>query len=438
MRPNILNINKYHIKYLLLIIILLYAADFSHAADTKSATDETSAILKVESKEAAAVKAAANAAVGEAQIIEGNTAVARDKAIDAAMRVAVEQAVSRYLSYVTIDENFQSLSEKVYSKANSYISNFNLLNESVTDDVYTVTIDTKISENKIKDILIKLKILTVNKDLPKFIIFIAEKGIDNSKYRFFWSSDEGSFIESTTAGDEIRKRFTEKGFTVVDKSEVMSKIKRGSLADKVALKDSDVIGLTKHTSAEIIIIGKALSQVMGNIQGSSMKSILGNVSARVIDNSGMLIASDSASAKVLHVEEGIGGDEALKKAAVVLADRFITAIMAKWGVDERESATINLNVSGLTYKRLQDFIRILKNDIRGVSNIVQRSFTSGGKANIIVDIKGEAAYVAKELKRRDFQTIDIQVTSFDAESINLILKQKESYDELPSLQTDGG
>ena len=234
----------------------------------------------------------------------------------------------------------------------------------------------------------------------------------------------------------MAKRLMEKGFYSVDKSIITKRIKQKRRNNKADLQDFAAVELIRQTGAEIIIIGIALAKVMGSIRGTQMKSIMANISARVIDVEGELIASDSASVKVLHVDESLGGNEALKKASVMLADRLIEQILVVWGEEEQETNVISLNVEGLTYKRLMNFMRILNDDIRGVTNVAQKSFTSGGRANLDVEIKGSVSFLANELSKRDFPELEIEVTSYTPDLIEVTLQEKDSFDTEKSLIKD--
>src|SRR5690606_9756844 len=68
------------------------------------------------SRSVALAKNAKVKAVGVAAIYRGDRAAARDKAVQDAQRKAVEQAVGTLVSSETVTENFQLLSDKIYSR----------------------------------------------------------------------------------------------------------------------------------------------------------------------------------------------------------------------------------------------------------------------------------------------------------------------------------
>ncbi len=57
-------------------------------------------------------------AEGMAVVTAGNTAIARDQAVNDAQRKAVEQAVGSMVSSQTVMENYEVLSDSVYTKSN--------------------------------------------------------------------------------------------------------------------------------------------------------------------------------------------------------------------------------------------------------------------------------------------------------------------------------
>ncbi len=412
MIANIFNIKKVSAVIAVLVLYTAFSVTLAQAAATEKITT-----------------------IGQSAIIDGNTVVAREKAIKNAMKKAVESAVKRLASSATILDNFQVIKEKIYSKSNSYIKSFNVT--SVTDEVtlFIVTIDAEVRFDDIKKDLIAANILSVKKDLPKFIMFVAEKDVDSEGYKFWWGKEK-AVPPVLTVENEISMRFTEQGFASVDRSAALKKSRVNPDYDSDDLKDSSATDLIRQTSAEIIIIGKALATVLGTIDGSEMKSVLGTINARVIDRTGKVISLESASAKILHVNAKVGGDEALKKASSILADKLIEAVKSEFGAEATESQLITLKLSGLTYKRFRDFVDILKHDIRGVSNITQESFTSGGVAKMTVQVKGGAEFLTKELLKRDFPSLDTQVISTTSSLIEITIKSKFNPDDLRSISDD--
>ncbi|HBO84001.1 MAG TPA: hypothetical protein DD641_03325 [Deltaproteobacteria bacterium] len=80
-------------------------------------------------------------AKGVAAIEQGNTAIARDIALQDALRNAVEQAVGTMIDSETLVESYQVLRDSVYSKSSGYIQKYTMLKEgSTAPTLYEVTV----------------------------------------------------------------------------------------------------------------------------------------------------------------------------------------------------------------------------------------------------------------------------------------------------------
>ena len=414
-------------------------------------------------------------AVGKSVINDGNSVTARDSAIADAMNNITIDAVSKLVSSETILNNFQILSDNIYSKSKAYIESYKILSENVEslekdkkeEKFYTVNMEAYVSFLNITNDLIEIKILSKEKALPRFILLIAQKNIDSADYKYWWSSNALNYIESTVAENEITKRFAEHGLYPADKSRIIKLLQSNftpinpnpsqtnptptnsdptpnsdspaptsttpipttptPLEYGVDLSDPDALKITSPSDVDIIIIGKALVQNTGAIEGADMadmKSVLADVNARILDKSGNLIAFDSISEKAVHIDEVLGADEALTKAAFKLADKLYERVVSQWGDNEKEVLLINLNVSGLTKKTFLNFMKILKEDVRGVSVVTQKSYTSGGFAKFDINFKGTPASFVNEIKRLDSPDFTVEATSMSSESLQVVLKEK--------------
>ena len=176
---------------------------------------------------------------------------------------------------------------------------------------------------------------------------------------------------------EIIKRLLEKGFKVVDQSQV-KRIRyndqvRAALAgdDKTAAK----IGL--QYGAEVIVIGEAFSEfaTSGGVLGSLI-SCRARVEARAIrTDTGEIIATDGKYAAGIDISENIAGKKALQNAGGQLGDYLITQILSRWRSEVVDATSVQLIIIGVDYQQFAKFKMLLKDSVRGVKAIHQRTFS---------------------------------------------------------------
>ncbi|GAB6160947.1 hypothetical protein JCM12298_01060 [Desulfothermus naphthae] len=343
-------------------------------------------------------------------IIEKAESRARDVAIEDALRRAVEKAIGTFINSETIVKNSVLISDSIYTQARGYIKEYTILNEVSDGNLYRVSIESHVSKIKIQDDLEALGLLIARKHKPRIMVIIPEYHIHRT-------------IHDPACETEIIKKLLEKGFKVVDQSQVSKiryneQIKAGIEGDaKLAAK----IGL--EYGAEIIIIGEAFSESAGRVV-SGFTTCRARVEARAIrtDTAEILVA-DGKHATDLDIAEVIAGKKACQKAGSELATYFIDQILSKWSSDVTNLTSVNMIINGLNYEQFIKFKHVLIQNIRGIKAIHQRSFTNG-RAVVEIDLKGNTQFLSQELILKKINGFNVDVTDFSANrlSINVSVK----------------
>ncbi len=170
---------------------------------------------------------------GMAIISENNTAKAREEAVNDALAKAVEQALPTVVSWETIAQNYQLLSEQVFSYASQYIQNYRIVSEKVIGNFYQVSIEATVSEENLKEHLFMLGLMEEEgAGIMETVTFeMTISGIDS--YRSFID-----FREMIASRIEGVKSVQEKGFgSGVAYLEVTVRGSIRELADRLTLMD---------------------------------------------------------------------------------------------------------------------------------------------------------------------------------------------------------
>ena len=116
-------------------------------------------------------------AEGVGAVIGGDRAIARDQAINDALRKAVEQAVGTMVSSETMVQNFQTLNDRIYTQTQGYIQNYQVLSENPGPNVHQVTIQATVAMGDLEKDLQALGFLLGQVGKPRIMILIAEQNI---------------------------------------------------------------------------------------------------------------------------------------------------------------------------------------------------------------------------------------------------------------------
>lgn len=346
---------------------------------------------------------------GIGDIASGSEGKTRDAAIEDALRKAVEQAVGTFIQSETVVQNYMIVNDNILARSTGYVKKYDILNESKDGNAYKVTVRAEISSEKLRDDLTAIGLLMVRKHKPRVMVVIPEQNL-------------GKTVSNPAGETEIIKRFLEKGFKLVDQSQV-SKIRYNDRIKAAIEGDAKLaakIGL-QH-GAEVIIIGEAFSEPLGSIGG--MVSSRARVDARVIKiDTGEIMAADGKQASGIDITEVVAGKKAIQKAAEDIADYMIEEILAKWSAEVTNSNSVELVIAGTTYAQLTELKALLSKSFRGVKGIHQKSFT-GNRAVIEVDLKSDIQAFADELAQKDFKGFAVEVSDFSASRLELRVLKK--------------
>ncbi len=362
--------------------------------------------------------------VGQAAIINDDKVQARDKAIDDALRKAVESALGTVISSETITENYQLISDRILSRAHGYVSKYKILDESDEEGVFSVTIRATVTVQAVSNDLDGLRTLMQRKSMPKLIIMVAEQNIGMNTPQFWWSpSGSGVAMDMRITENTLMEKMREKGFTFVDPETLSGK---KSIQYPVALlSDKQAKRIAELTDAQVILVGQAVAKDIGQTwEGTRLRSANAEIAVRAINtDSGEIIAVATEQATVPHVSPSVAGSNALKKASVKLSEKLIDMIGKKWISDTSGNLKVRMTVTGVkTYKMLNKLISVLKEQVRGVKDVHQQRMKQQS-AVLDVLLAGDTRALATELESEDFGgafKIEIVEVTANAITINLL------------------
>jgi len=355
--------------------------------------------------------------------IQGNARdIARDAAIEDAQKRAVEQAIGILIDSQTEVENYQLISDKILAQTKGYIKQYSVVGETVDGGLLRVRINAEVSLDQLTDDLTGIGILLGRMNKPRTMVLIAEQNVGQGVYAW-WAEPQGQEADMSAVENAFMDRFTSKGFEFID-HEVASKDIKVTKAYRIPnLSVAQAKTLASQVDAEVVIIGKAVAKLYGEI-GSGMKSVQADLTARAVRvDTGQVIATAATHAAAVHISEITAGNDALRKAADDAADDMIAKILAVYAKETGSTRSINITISGLNKTQFVKFKDVLMNQVRGIKGLHERSFT-GTLAKISVDSRNSAQMLSDELALKDFGTFSVEVVSSTPNSLILKVESK--------------
>ncbi len=360
---------------------------------------------------------------GIGSITGGDIAHARDDAIEDALRTGVEQALGMILSSESLVENFQLIEDKIFTKTQGYVQNYQVIRERKRNEqLYEVTVKAVVKMSALKDDLEGIRTLMRRKNTPRMMVMIDERNIGEAPgVLHYFEADMNS------AETAIMEALMQKGFKFVDQSTVKGNLKKEQAAAILEGDVSKAAALGRSVGAEVVVTGKALAKAtVVEVYGTQQRSQQATVNVRAIrSDTGDIIATTSGQGAFPHIDDVIGGTKAIQRACDQISETLVNQILDRWQADISSGATVTLNVRGITgFSMLSKFKASLPSYVRNANSIVQRNW-SGQFATFEVEMTGNADDLAQRLSGKTIEGIHVKVIGLTQNSVTVELSQAQ-------------
>jgi hypothetical protein len=348
---------------------------------------------------AAFLSAQTNTVTAEGVATIGNDrAAARDRAIEDALRRAVEQAVGTMVESETSTENYQLLSDKIYSRSSGYVKHYDVVSEQAEGNLLRVRIEADVDSGNLNSDLAAIGLLQRRMKYPRVVVMIAEDNIMQTSY---W--DQVYSLSNSQSESVVISKLKEKGFKVVDPGYLRKSVSAGEAKAAWQGNDEAAGRIGTKVGAEIAIVGQAIStRAANNIAGSDLLSMSTTINiAAVKSGTGEVIAQASGQGTAAHINEVAALQQSLQKAADKAGDSIIDGILQTWQKESSGTRTLALEIHDISPAELDQFKASLEK-MRGVTEVFVREF-SNGSAELNIEATSDAQDLSAIISKTRFK-----------------------------------
>ncbi len=344
----------------------------------------------------------------------GESARSMAEAVRQAQRAAVEEGVGVFIQSETEMENFILKKDKIFSRAEGYVTRFTILEKKKVGDIHHVRIRAVVSLDKIKDDLIAMKILLESMERPKLMILVEEHHGDLNN------------LDMGMAAAEISGLLIEKGFEVVDQS-LLKQAGAFARARQALAGDLNAAGsLGLQFDSQYVVVGKAVVRDAGEAYaGSGFRSLHASLQLKVIQSqTGLVLGSTVKSAVAAHVSVVSGAAEALKKASFKVVDEYLVdAVTHSFQEFLNNGVPLKLHITGVASFREYKKVNASVGSIPEVVSSKKEGWNKSG-AILLLDLrfKGTSEGLADILDGRKIGGKELEVTDFAPERVDCHLR----------------
>ena len=337
--------------------------------------------------------------------VQGGVDIARDHALSDALRKAVEQGVGIFVNSETRVENFQLISDNIYSQAKGYVSSYRVVTEELEGALYRVAIRAVVRLGDIENDLAAIGLLVLEQGRPRIMVVVKEM----QDWTGFWSDDRG--MSRMMLETMIVDAFQQKGFPVVDAATVRENLKEDQLK-RILEGDVETAALVGfRAGAEITVAGTAeRSSQIRFVAGAAREFHRFRMSARAVNTETAEVLGASATTIELPFSE----DQARRRSADTTSAELISKILGGW--KKHENVTV-IAASNADFSKVQQLKSEISGKLRGIIRVISRDLV-GSNATFEVISSTSTQEVRDGLTTRGI-AVGFEVTGFSGDRIEI-------------------
>lgn len=235
----------------------------------------------------------------------------------------------------------------------------------------------------------------------------------------------GSWMDPGRGENALQDALREEGYDVVDAQTVRSSIMRDQAIQVLAGDQKAAVAAGSRLQAPFVVAGKGYAKSPGQVVGSSLKSLQATVQLRLLDaGTGDILASADATAARAHVDETVGGGEALAAASADAAASLIEKMrkidLTRLKPGGPAAAPLKVSISGLkSYRHFMFIQEWIKKNTAGYRSIENEHYTSGS-ADMEVVCMASGHDFSKKIATASFE--GFAVNPIDVSDVAVALK----------------
>ncbi len=307
-----------------------------------------------------------NDSIGQAvnRVTVEGTGANRDSAIRDAARYAVEQVVGVYVDVRSLSKNSILALDEIYTKAQGYVKNVTVINESYSGGNCNVTANIEVDNNPDGQLMNQLSMIMMLND-PRISVIVLKENT---------SPIEHDNISETA----MNERLIDLGFSHVVDANIVSNLQNAELLNNIYNGKSSLSGVGDSYGTDYLVLGKSLVDI---IPASGANMGKAELSVKIIkfdtgDIIGTFTVEGQGAEKIAAYAERRSLKAASSEAAKKLEEKF-----KKLSSAPMQSMQITVKTS--KYDNIEQLVKELKS-VHGVQNVNVREYRNG---RAILDIE---------------------------------------------------
>ena len=259
------------------------------------------------------------------QVQGENYVVAREKAVNLALKNGLEEALKEMMGEEEFEANQRDL-RKILRRASRYVKSYRFVeaHDDLTSRTSDVRLEMRFFPSALSQTLAGLGVNTGPASENKVAVLIKETSFTSAPVNSFWDI----FPISET---QLVKNLMEDGIEVIGREQLRELISETTVLNAIKGDLSSARSIGLKTGADIVIVGTAVSSLRGKNAKDDIKTVQANINVKVVSTlESSLIAAKSDFSTIKHEQALQAELEAFDIASKKLADFLIPSFHRYW------------------------------------------------------------------------------------------------------------
>jgi hypothetical protein len=312
-------------------------------------------------------------ALGQAPIVAGDRVRARERALDEALRQAVEQATATVLEPSDLVARASDLKLRIYPKAKSYVANYRILDEGEQPPgTFQVHLSASVATGRLA------------RDLSGATANVAVAAVKKTR-AVVCATVNGDGSDAMPAADKVLR-------------ELIVARRVDALPGPQPCDPAGAASVARSGSAQAALTAEVQVMPAGEIRGTTLAAASAHAVVKLVEPDGRVSASGDAE-RGGYAGAGSQAATAATRAAVVEAARTIEPMLAqRWSTQSGPTGGVVVRVTGMS--RWAEYVALTRalGALPGVAAVEPRRFVRG-EVDLLVRTASAAAQLAAHLSR---------------------------------------
>lgn len=371
---------------------------------------------------------------GEAAIEGGNKKLAREQALESALRDALVRSAGAELDAATETEGGTLLNDRIFVHANGYVKSYNVVDDKESDGTWEISIDhVMVGTGDLSRDLAAVKAEIARQGHPRLYVLLREQSVEELGSTEATTNNEktkSTGVRSQLSQGVVAQRITEEmsklGWQFVDPEVASGKVRvENSMTSDMAninARDFAVTGADFVVVGSVVVRPESSSASMGHVYPVSTRIVAyikstdtGDTIASVTEQN-LLSIKDGA---IISYDDSAG--KAMLKSADIIIQKLQKTALETWRKRRNGVGKVMVSVAVPDYDILQAFEEQLQKGVANVKGVDEVSFNDG-KAELSVSMAGTSPkQLAGSLSNKSVKGMQVKVTKVTTNTVEVKL-----------------